>query len=105
MRWLLFCYWYEPDAPSDPVGLVRLWTLARQLIERGDRVTVLAPRYRSSLLQQGFSTVPIPLIPAPLLRPISYAVFSFVAGLGQAVRSKPDVVYYRWMDSPHPFWF
>lgn len=29
MRWFLFCYWYEPDAPSDPVGLVRLWTLAR----------------------------------------------------------------------------
>ncbi len=105
MRWFVFCYWYEPDAPSDPVGLVRLWTLARQLVERGDRVTVLPPRYRSSLLQQGFSTVPISLIPAPLLRPISYAVLSFVTGLIQAVRSRPDVVYYRWMDSPHPLWF
>ena len=105
MRWFLFCYWYEPDAPSDPVGLVRLWTLARQLVERGDSVTVLPPRYRSSLLQRGFSTAPIPLIPWPVLRPISYAVFSCVVALVQAVRSKPDVVYYRWMDSPHPLLF
>ena len=105
MRWFLFCYWYEPDAPSDPVGLVRLWTLARHLVERGDSVTVLPPRYRSSLLQRGFSTAPIPLIPWPMLRPISYAVFSCVVALVQAVLSKPDVVYYRWMDSPHPLLF
>lgn len=105
MRWLLFCYWYEPDAPSDPVGLVRLWTLARHLVEQGDHVTVLPPRYRSSFLQRGFSTAPIPLIPWPVLRPISYAVFSCVVALVQAIRSKPDVVYYRWMDSPHPLLF
>lgn len=105
MRWFLFCYWYEPDAPSDPVGLVRLWTLARQLVERGDSVTVLPPRYRSSLLQRGFSTAPIPLLPWSLLRPVSYAVFSCIVGLVRAVRSKPDVVYYRWMDSPHPLLF
>jgi glycosyltransferase involved in cell wall biosynthesis len=105
MRWFLFCYWYEPDAPSDPVGLVRFWTLARQLVERGDSVTVLPPRYRSSLLQRGFSTAPIPLLPWSLLRPVSYAVFSCIVGLVRAVRSKPDVVYYRWMDSPHPLLF
>jgi len=105
MRWFLFCYWYEPDAPSDPVGLVRLWTLARQLVERGDRVIVLPPRYRSSLLQRGFSTAPISLIPWPVLRPISYAVFSCLVGLVQACRSKPDIVYYRWMESPHPLVF
>ena len=46
MKWFLFCYWYEPDAPSDPVGLVRLWALARQLSQRGDSVTVFPPRYR-----------------------------------------------------------
>ena len=105
MRWFLFCYWYEPDAPSDPVGLVRLWTLARHLVERGDSVTVLPPRYRSSLLQRGFSTAPIPLIPWPVLRPISYAVLSCLVALVQAFRSKPEVVYYRWMDSPHPLLF
>ncbi len=105
MRWFLFCYWYEPDAPSDPVGLVRLWSLARQLVERGDSVTVLPPRYRSSLLQRGFSTARIPLLPWPLLRPISYAVFSSIVALVRACRSKPDVVYYRWMDSPHPLLF
>lgn len=105
MRWFLFCYWYEPDAPSDPVGLVRLWALARQLVERGDKVTVLPPRYRSSLLQQGLSIAPIPLLPCPVLRPISYAVLSCLVGLVQVCRSKPDVVYYRWMDSPHPLLF
>jgi glycosyltransferase involved in cell wall biosynthesis len=105
MRWFLFCYWYEPDAPSDPVGLVRLWTLARQLVERGDKVTVLPPRYRSSLLQRGFSIAPIPLLPCPVLRPISYAVLSCLVCLAQACRAKPDVVYYRWMDSPHPLLF
>jgi len=102
MRWFLFCYWYEPDAPSDPVGLVRLWSLARQLVERGDSVTVLPPRYRSALLQRGFSTAPIPVLPWPVLRPVSYAVLSCIVGLMRAWRSKPDVVYYRWMDSPHP---
>ena len=105
MRWFLFCYWYEPDAPSDPVGLVRLWSLARQLVERGDSVTVLPPRYRSSLLQRGFSIAPIPLLPWPVLRPVSYAVLSCIAGFLRAYRSKPDVVYYRWMDSPHPLLF
>lgn len=105
MRWFLFCYWYEPDAPSDPVGLVRLWTLARQLVERGDSVIVLPPRYRSSLLQRGFSIAPIPLLPWPVLRPVSYAVLSCIVGLVRACRSKPDVVYYRWMDSPHPLMF
>jgi len=105
MRWFLFCYWYEPDAPSDPVGLVRLWTLARQLVERGDTVTVLPPRYRSALLQRGFSTAPIPLLPWPVLRPVSYAILSCLVGLLRAWRSKPDVVYYRWMDSPHPLLF
>ena len=105
MRWFIFCYWYEPDAPSDPVGLVRLWTLARQLVEQGDSVTVLPPRYRSSLLQRGFSTAPIPLLSWPLLRPLSYAVVSCFVGLVQACKSKPDIVYYRWMDSPHPLLF
>ena len=105
MRWFIFCYWYEPDAPSDPVGLVRLWALARQLAEQGDSVTVLPPRYRSALLQRGFSTVPIPLVPWPVLRPVSYAILSCVAGLIRACRSKPEVVYYRWMDSPHPLLF
>ena len=105
MKWFIFCYWYEPDAASDPVGLVRLWTLARQLVERGDSVTVLPPRYRSALLQRGFSTAPIPLLPWPVLRPVSYAVLSCIVGLVRAYRSKPDVVYYRWMDSPHPLLF
>ena len=105
MRWFIFCYWYEPDAPSDPVGLVRIWTLARQLVEQGDSVTVLPPRYRSSLLQRGFSTAPIPLLSWPVLRPLSYAVISCLVGLVHACKSKPDIVYYRWMDSPHPLLF
>jgi len=105
MRWFLFCYWYEPDAPSDPVGLVRFWTLARQLVEGGDSVTVFPPRYRSSLLQQGFLSTPIPLLPWPVLRPASYAILSCIIALVRAWRSKPEVVYYRWMDSPHPLLF
>ena len=104
MRWFLFCYWYEQDAPSDPVGLVRLWILARQLVERGDSVTVFPPRYRSSLLQRG-SIAPIPLLPWRVLRPLSYAILSCIVGLVRACRSRPDVVYYRWMDSPHPLLF
>lgn len=105
MRWYIFGYWYEPDAPSDPVGIVRLWALARQLVKQGDSVTVFPPRYRSALLQREFLTVSIPLLPWPVLRPISYAILSCIAGLIRASRSKPDVVYYRWMDSPHPLLF
>lgn len=105
MKWFIFCYWYESDAPSDPVGLVRLWALARQLGVQGDSVTVLPPRYRSSLLQRGFVVASIPLLPWTVLRPISYAVLSFVVGFIRACWSKPDIVYYRWMDSPHPLLF
>ena len=105
MRWLLCCYWYEPDAPSDPVGLVRLWALARQLVERGDSVTVFPPRYRSALLQRGFSTAPIPLLPWPVLRPITYAVLSCIVGSRAASVESRTVVYYRWMESPHPLLF
>jgi len=101
VTWFLFCYWYEPDAPHDPVGLVRIWTLADALAKVGDRVTLFPPRYRSALTQRACTVIPIHLIHLTLLRPLSYAVLSFVRGLMRALVIKPDIVYYRWMDSPH----
>ncbi len=101
MTWFLFCYWYEPDAARDPVGLVRVWTLADALAKIGDRVTVFPPRYRSALIRRVCTVFPIPLVHLPLVRPLSYALVSFVRGIMQALVVKPDVVYYRWMDSPH----
>lgn len=101
MTWFLFCYWYEPDAPHDPVGLVRIWRLADTLANVGDRVTVFPPRYRSALMQRVCTVVPIYLIHLPLMRPLSYALLSFVRGLMRALVTRPDIVYYRWMDSPH----
>ncbi|OQW35076.1 MAG: hypothetical protein A4E19_01775 [Nitrospira sp. SG-bin1] len=101
MTWFFFCYWYEPDAPQDPVGLVRIWTLADALTKAGDRVTVFPPRYRSALIQRACAIIPIHLLHLPLMRPLSYAVLSFVRGLIRAFVTKPDIVYYRWMDSPH----
>ena len=101
MTWFLFCYWYEPDAPHDPVGLVRIWRLADTLANVGDRVTVFPPRYRSALMQRVCAVVPIHLIHLPLVRPLSYALLSFVRGLMRALVTRPDIVYYRWMDSPH----
>ncbi|BFU91560.1 MAG: hypothetical protein NTAFB01_27470 [Nitrospira sp.] len=101
MTWFFFCYWYEPDAPHDPVGLVRIWTLADALSNVGDRVTVFPPRYRSALAQRICTVIPIRLIHLPLIRPLSYALLSFVRGLMQAFVTRPDIVYYRWMDSPH----
>ena len=101
MTWFFFCYWYEPDAPHDPVGLVRIWTLADALVKVGDRVTVFPPRYRSALIQRAYAVIPIHLIHLPLARPLSYALLSFVRGLLRALVTRPDIVYYRWMDSPH----
>lgn len=101
MRWFFFCYWYEPDAPHDPVGLVRIWTLADALTKVGERVTVFPPRYRSALIQRACAVIPIHLLPVPLVRPLSYALLSFVRGLMRAFVARPDIVYYRWMDSPH----
>lgn len=101
MNWFIFCYWFEPDAPHDPVGLVRIWTLAEGLTRAGDRVTVFAPRYRSSLVSRTYGVIPIRLLHWPVIRPLSYAVLSFIHGLLCAVRSRPEVIYYRWMDSPH----
>lgn len=101
MTWFVFCYWYEPDAPRDPVGLVRVWTLADSLTQAGDKVTLFPPRYRSALNRHAFKVIPIHLIHLPLIRPLSYALLSFVQGLGRALLARPDIVYYRWMDSPH----
>lgn len=101
MTWFLFCYWYEPDAPHDPVGLVRIWTLADALAKVGDRVTVFPPRYRSAFVRRTYAVIPIHLIHLPLIRPLSYALWSFLRGLMRALVSRPDIVYYRWMDSPH----
>ncbi len=102
MTWFVFCYWYEPDAPKDPVGLVRIWSLARHLTRLGDSVSVFPPRYRSAQGHQGFRTLPVPLLMLPILRPLSYAVNSLVAALLAGLWRKPDVVYYRWMESLHP---
>ena len=101
MTWFVFCYWYERDAPQDPVGLVRVWALADALTEAGDAVTLFLPRYRSALNRYAFKIVPIRLICLPLIRPLSYALLSFVQGLIRALQTRPDVVYYRWMNSPH----
>ncbi|MDF0667311.1 MAG: glycosyltransferase family 4 protein [Nitrospira sp.] len=101
MTWFFFCYWYERDAPHDPVGLVRIWALADALTDVGDRVTLFPPRYRSARAQRTCTIIPIPLIHLPLIRPLSYAFLSFVRGLMQALIIRPDIVYYRWMDSPH----
>ncbi|UVT14222.1 MAG: glycosyltransferase family 4 protein [Nitrospira sp.] len=101
MTWFLFCYWYEPDAPRDPVGLIRMWALADALTKVGDRVTLFPPRYRSALRRRVCTVIPIRLIHLRFLRPLSYALFSFIHGLMRALLARPDVVYYRWMDSPH----
>ncbi len=101
MNWFVFCYWFEPDAPRDPVGLVRIWTLADALTRVGDSVTLFPPRYRSALLPRTCTVIPIRLLHWPLVRPLSYSLLSFVQGLVRAVRTRPDIVYYRWMASPH----
>lgn len=101
MTWFLFCYWYERDAPRDPVGLVRIWALADALTDVGDRVMLFPPRYRSAQVQRICTVIPIPLLHLPLIRPLSYVLLSFLLGLLQALIIRPDVVYYRWMASPH----
>ncbi len=102
MNWWMCCYWHEPDAPTDPVGLVRIWALADALVSVGDDVTVFAPRYRSALVPRRSRVVPIPMLPGSIIRPISYAVLAFLSGLWRGLRQRPTVVYYRWMESLHP---
>jgi glycosyltransferase involved in cell wall biosynthesis len=102
MNWWICCYWHEPDAPTDPVGLVRIWALADALATVGDDVTVFAPWYRSALVSRRSRVAPIPLLPGPVIRPISYAVLAFFSGLWRGLRKRPTVVYYRWMESLHP---
>jgi glycosyltransferase involved in cell wall biosynthesis len=102
MNWWVCCYWHEPDAPTDPVGLVRIWALGDALVSAGDDVTVFAPRYRSALVRRRSRVVPIPMLAGPVIRPISYAVLGFLSGLWRGLRKRPTVVYYRWMESLHP---
>jgi glycosyltransferase involved in cell wall biosynthesis len=101
VNWFIFSYWFEPDAPRDPVGLVRIWALADALTQAGDRVTVFAPRYRSALIARAARVMPIRLMPVRVLRPLSYALLSFLSGLRRALIARPNAVYYRWMISPH----
>jgi glycosyltransferase involved in cell wall biosynthesis len=75
--------------------------LAETLAKVGDRVTVFPPRYRSALIQRACAVIPIHLIHLRLLRPLSYALVSFLRGLMRALVTRPDIVYYRWMESPH----
>lgn len=102
MNWWVCCYWYEPDAPDDPVGLVRIWALADALASAGDDATVFAPRYRSALVPRRSRVVPIRMLPGSVIRPLSYAMLAFFSGLLQGLRKRPAVVYYRWMESLHP---
>ena len=88
MNWWICCYWHEPDAPDDPVGLVRIWALADALVSAGDDATVFAPRYRSALVPRRSRVVPIPMLPGTIVRPISYAVLAFFSGLWQGFRKR-----------------
>lgn len=98
----LFLYWYEPEAPTDPVGLIRFWNLARAWSNAGHAVVVFAPPYASVRRQRGFKVILIPLVPWRILRQISYAVGSMLAALILAAFARPSVVYYRLIESPHP---
>jgi glycosyltransferase involved in cell wall biosynthesis len=102
VNWFVFCYWFEPDAPRDPVGLVRIWAMAEALVRAGDRVTLFPPRYRSSLVPRSARVRPVPLVHCSLMRPFSYLALSFLLALWEAVTARPDIIYYRWMVSPHP---
>lgn len=102
MNWWVCCYWHEPDAPTDPVGLVRIWALADALVSAGDDVTVFAPKYRSALVPRRSRVVPIAMLPGSIIRPVSYAVLAFLSGLWRGLRQRPKMVYYRWMESLHP---
>ena len=98
MNWFVFCYWFEPDAPRDPVGLVRIWTMAEALMRAGDRVTLFPPRYRSSLVPRSATVRPIPLIPCRLIRPFSYIVLSFLRQpMGASDFSR---AHYSYADTP-----
>jgi glycosyltransferase involved in cell wall biosynthesis len=102
MTVFLFAYWYEPEAPADPVGLVRCWNLARAWTRAGDRVVAFMPAYASARIKQGFKVVPIPLIPWRILRQLTYVVGSLAAAMLEARRARPSLVYYRLFESPHP---
>lgn len=102
MTVFLFAYWYESDAPADPVGLVRCWNLAHAWTRAGDQVVAFVPAYASARIQRGFTVVPIPLVSWRILRQLSYAAASFCAAMLEAWRARPSMVYYRLFESPHP---
>lgn len=101
MRIFLVSYWYEPRMPGF-AGPVRVREIARALAALGHEVHLFHPAYRDVTLVPGVVMHSVPLVDAPILRPLSAYLMTALAMLESMRRHRPALIYFRTMANPLP---
>lgn len=95
LTFFVFAYWHDPRWRGFVGAGVKIRDMARNLAERGHRVTLFLPRSGFAKKNRPFAVIEIPLLNLPGLRSISYNIFLFCHLVFLWRSLQPDVVYLR----------
>jgi len=95
-------YEHDPVVRHDMGGFRKVWVLAEELRREGHRVVVFAPRGSRPRGEIAVEVVDVPVLNAPVIRPLLVYALLFLLPLVHAWRHRPDCVYTRPQHSPLP---
>ena len=91
----LFAYWHDPRWRGFVGASVKIRDLAVNLGKAGGDAVLFVPRCGVESNDAPFELAEVPVVPMPLLRPLSYNLFSMAHLLFRRGSRSPDVVYLR----------
>ena len=95
ISFVIFAYWHDKGWKQFVGATVKIWDLARNLADLGERVVLFLPKYRFDRTNIPFTLIEIPFLDFPLLRSLSFSVSLVGWLLRHGASLTPDVVYVR----------
>jgi len=98
MKFIIVAYWHDPRFRKKTGGLIRIFSLADNLLALGYHVHLILPRLGNPQKQTNAPVDEVPFIDLPILRPLSFHLLSSIYLLYRCFRGRKKV-YVRQMNS------
>lgn len=95
MSFILFAYWHDKGWTQFVGATVKIWDLALNLADSGERVVLVLPRYRFDRANIPFTLIEIPFWDFPFLRSVTFNISLVGWLLRHGASLTLDVVYVR----------
>lgn len=105
LKFALFAYWHDPHWDQFAGATVKILDLANNLTALGHEVTLFVPNYKFNKDRVSFNFKEIAFLDLPLLRFLSFNICLLLSLTVFFLKSRPDVVYVRRMQSIIPMIF